>query len=173
MVGSAVHRVLEIFDLAAEPAAELARQRERLGAHLGQHALPEELPATLAAAREVLDGLREGKLLRRLRALAPHVVARELPLLLPPTDQQTGAVGFVSGAIDLLYRDPADGRLVVADFKTGSEGEAEELVAAYRRQGSHYVEAVRQALGLEQAPRFELWFLERDEIVEVEARGAG
>jgi ATP-dependent exoDNAse (exonuclease V) beta subunit len=147
--GTAVHRVLEALRLDGDVRAELAQQAERI---------PEEL----ARAREVLARLSEGPLLARLRALRDHVVARELPVLLPAEPEGDGAVGFVAGAIDLLYRDPATNEFVVVDYKTdrvAGEAALAERAARYAGQAAHYRRAVQEALDLPQPPRFELWFL--------------
>jgi ATP-dependent exoDNAse (exonuclease V) beta subunit len=91
------------------------------------------------------------------------VVARELPVWLEPTDAAPGEpVGFVAGAIDLLYRDPESGALVVADYKTDAvEGvDLAAHAAKYTGQGAAYVRAVARALALAEPPRFELWFLQ-------------
>jgi len=101
-------------------------------------------------------------LLARLRQLAPHVVARELTVLLPPAGGDGGPAGYVSGRIDLVYLDPETGEPVVADYKTGRGETDDEIRAATARhaaQGAQYVRAVREALGLAKDPRFELWFL--------------
>jgi hypothetical protein len=37
--------------------------------------------------------------------------------------------------------------------------EIAERAAAYRAQGAEYQRALREGLGLDAAPRFELWFL--------------
>ena len=81
-------------------------------------------------------------------------------MLLPPAGGDGGAVGYVSGTIDLLYR-AADGGLVVADYKT-DQVEGDDLAsraAVYATQGAAYTRAVQEALGLPEPPRFELWFL--------------
>ena len=91
-----------------------------------------------------------------------HILARELPVLLAPEEEGEGPVGFVAGAIDLLYRDPESGELVVADYKSdavSSPSEARRKADDYRGQGERYVRAVQQALELPRPPRFELWFL--------------
>jgi ATP-dependent helicase/nuclease subunit A len=166
-VGSVVHRVLEELDLAAgapEPAVGLARQRERLEELIAPH-LREGEAAERARQRceTLLDRLERGALLARLAALRGQVVARELPVLLPPDPTAAdGPVGFVSGALDLLYRDPDTGTLVVADYKTDrAEGDAEvaELARAYAPQARLYARAVQEALDLPEPPRAELWFL--------------
>ncbi len=105
---------------------------------------------------------QEQGLLGRLRSLKEHVVARELDVLLAPEAGEAGPVGFVSGAIDLVYRDSDDGRLVVADYKTdsiASEADADERARLYEGQGRAYQRALREALDLSYTPRFELWFL--------------
>lgn len=160
--GTAVHRALETWDLTADPRAELERHLGMLPAMLAPLAEGEALEHAVPRARELLARFAAGPLLKRLRALGPHLLARELPVLLPPTGREGAPVGFISGAIDLLYRDPATGRLVIADYKT-DEVETEEDLAArarvYAPQGATYVRAMQEALGLGEPPRFELWFL--------------
>src|SRR3970282_1925050 len=98
-----------------------------------------------------------GALFRRFLSLGPRLLARELPVLLPPDE---GAVGYVSGAVDLVYPD-APGPLV-ADLKTDRlEGESElaERAAVYGPQEALYTRALQEALGLDHPPRTELWFL--------------
>jgi ATP-dependent exoDNAse (exonuclease V) beta subunit len=123
---------------------------------------PDELETALARVGEVLERFVRGSLFTRLRELAPHVVARELPVLLPPEHRDTGPVGFVAGAIDLVHRDPATGELVVVDYKTDrveTEREVAERAKSYGAQGTEYQRALREALRLDAPPRFELWFL--------------
>jgi ATP-dependent exoDNAse (exonuclease V) beta subunit len=198
--GSAVHRVLEDLDLARlsdDPAGELARHRERLDEFLRPyfHGTSTETGASAsigeasAEARrrveEVLDRLGadtgEGGVLARLAALRDHVVSRELPVLLPAESESSeaagdGPVGFVSGALDLLYRDPESGDLVVADYKTdrveveGDLSALTDLVGAYAPQARLYARAVREALDLPEPPRAELWFLWAGRVVAVDQR---
>ena len=162
--GGAVHRALETWDLAADPGSETARQRELLPAYLGTLAEADVAARALPLAAELLEGFSKGPLLARLRDLREHVLARELPVLLPPSG---GAVGVVSGTIDLLYRDPTTGRLVVADYKTDDLSAVEARVEVYAPQGGVYVRALREALELQEDPRFELWFLRAERVVEV------
>jgi ATP-dependent helicase/nuclease subunit A len=160
--GGAVHRALESWDLAAEPREELARQRALLPSYLAAllgDAQPDRAERRAAA---LLDRFAAGPLLPRLRAIGDEVIARELPVLLPPGPGESSPVGYVAGAIDLLYRDVATGALVIADFKTDDvheEGSLAARAAAYAPQGAAYVRAVAEALGLAEPPRFELWFL--------------
>jgi ATP-dependent helicase/nuclease subunit A len=160
--GTAVHRALETWDLGADPRAELKRQLGMLPASLATLAEGEVLEHAVPRARDLLTRFAQGPLLERLRSLGSHLLARELPVLLPPTSREGAPVGFISGAIDLLYRDPATGRLVIADYKT-DEVETEEDLAArarvYTPQGATYVRALQEALHLTEPPRFELWFL--------------
>jgi ATP-dependent exoDNAse (exonuclease V) beta subunit len=118
----------------------------------------------------VLARFEQGPLLERLAVLQAHVVARELPVLLPAEAAGDGPVGFVAGAIDLLYRDPATNEFVVADYKTDRvEGDAAiaERAARYAGQAAHYRRAVQEALALARPPRFELWFLHAGAVVAV------
>ena len=173
-VGSAVHAVLEQLDLerlaTGELAAEMEYRRQALQADLARR-LPS---ADLAAARERAEGLirrfEEGPLAAKLASLADSVVARELPVLLPPReeDEDRSPLGFVAGAVDLLYRDPRTGNLVVVDYKTDEVETEEEILAragAYAPQGELYRRAVQEALRLPTPPRFELWFLHPGRVV--------
>ncbi len=170
-VGTAVHRALERLDAGVDPTAEHAEVLAALEDELIR-SLPEaERAAALARARELVERFLAGPLYTRLSEIAGGVVARELPVLLPPAvgDDQ-GPVGFLAGAVDLVYHDPASGALVVADYKTdriGSPAELDEKVALYASQGAGYVRAVEQALRLPASPRFELWFLDADVVREV------
>jgi ATP-dependent exoDNAse (exonuclease V) beta subunit len=171
--GTAVHRALERLD----PGLEAGAARERLGEALGDELISSLAPAARDAARARAGALLErflaGPLYVRWCRLAEHIVARELPVLLPPDDDPEdpeNPVGFVAGAIDLVYEDPDGGGLVVADYKTDrieSSAEMEAKAERYASQGAGYVRALEEALGLDAPPRFELWFLDADEVREV------
>lgn len=166
--GVAVHGVLEALDLAGGLAKQLAAASSSLRATLEGLVAPRALDDAVERAEAILARVAAGPLLARLQEIAPHVLARELPVLLPP-GVSDGPVGFVSGALDLVYRDPASGRVVIADYKTddvAGEGEVRERVAAYALQGAVYRRALQEALGLAEAPRFELWFLHTGRIEE-------
>ncbi|MEO7793475.1 MAG: UvrD-helicase domain-containing protein, partial [Thermoanaerobaculia bacterium] len=162
-LGVASHRALELEELAESSPADWRSAAE--AAFLGE--LPGASSGDRRRLHSELDLLAASPLLARLRALRPAVLARELPLL-------TGAAGStaldgVVGTLDLLYRDPASGETVVADFKTDEmEPEAATAVAGkvarYRPQLELYGRAVQQALGLDRAPRLELWLLRADRI---------
>jgi ATP-dependent exoDNAse (exonuclease V) beta subunit len=87
--------------------------------------------------------------------------------VLVPPEPGAGPAGYVSGVVDLVYRDPASGELVIADYKTDrlEEAGAQERSAAYRGQGAVYQTALRDGLGLVYTPRFELWYLRADVCV--------
>ncbi len=180
--GTAVHRALETWDLAADVEVERARQIEDLPGTLAAMAGidPETRHAAEVRARGLLEAFAEGPLVERLRTLGPKILARELPVLLPaPEDRrtetvvETGPVGFISGAIDLLYREEREGtdRFVIVDYKTDdvqNDAEIEARAAAYAPQGAHYTRAIRDALGLAELPRFELWFLAAGSVVRLD-----
>ncbi|HEX6863406.1 MAG TPA: 3'-5' exonuclease, partial [Thermoanaerobaculia bacterium] len=159
--GGAIHRALEEWDLAAASAEETARQRALLPAYLSALVEGDELGTALPLANKLLDLFAAGPLLDLLRGLKDHLIARELPVLLPPGTGDGSPVGVVAGTIDLLYRDPRTGTLVIADYKTddASGSEIEKRAAVYAPQGALYARAIREALGLDHEPRFELWFL--------------
>lgn len=166
LLGTAVHRIFEEWNLRADPATELAAARDRLAACLTAWLPPEDLDPVLARGTAVLDRFAGGELWRRWLTVVPHVVARELPLLLPaPVDDL--ALDCVSGAIDLLFRDPADGAWVIADYKTDqieTEADLAARAAVYAPQERVYATALRQALDLPEPPRTELWFLWADRL---------
>jgi ATP-dependent exoDNAse (exonuclease V) beta subunit len=127
---------------------------------------PAAREAALARGRELLERVAGGKLLARLRELGAGALHRELPVLLPASEQDA-PVGYISGVVDLVYRDPETGEIVVADYKTDRiEGETElrEAARRYAPQGAVYQRALREGLRLDYTPRFELWFLHADRI---------
>lgn len=171
-VGTAVHALLET--LPADPAigdAAWHQTLKDLEARLRAE-LPEERAASaIADALEVLEGFRSGPLWTRFCELGPHLVGREIPFIATPEQLgEVGAVGFGVGAIDLLYRDPESGELVVTDWKSdrvAKRSEIEQRIERYRTQGDAYVRAVADALALATPPRFELWFLRAGLVVPV------
>jgi ATP-dependent helicase/nuclease subunit A len=166
--GGAIHRALEEWELAADPRREAGRQRSLLPAYLAALVEGDELERALPLAEALLDTFAGGPLLERLRSLEGNLLARELPVLLPPGDSDRSPVGVVTGAIDLLYRDPRDGRIVIADYKTDeveAGGGIEARAAVYAPQGALYRRAIREALELAEEPRFELWFLRAGRVI--------
>ena len=165
--GSALHGILERLDLAGDLRAQLAAARSSLAVVMEGLIGPERRGEAVRRAGEILARLAAGPLPARLAAIAPHVLARELSVLLPPEDAG-GPVGFVAGAIDLLYRDPASGELVIADYKSDEvtgDDEVAARAASYAPQGAVYRRAVALALRPPRPPRFELWFLHAGIVV--------
>jgi ATP-dependent helicase/nuclease subunit A len=165
-VGTAVHasleRLAEPFDERALAVA-VAAPRAALKAAVGAG----DAMTAMTRFDEHLKRLVGGPLWPRLQQRLAAAVARELPVLLRPADD-AGPVGYIAGVVDLLYRDPQTGTLVVADYKTDAVEpgpDLEDRVAAYALQGRVYVRAVQEALRLATTPRFELWFLAADRIV--------
>ena len=166
--GSAVHRALELIDLRADIGGELARQRERLAADLAGAGVGSAEAEAMRRAETIIARLAASRMAARFAEIAPGIVARELPVLLPPGDDPGAPVGFVAGTIDVVYRDPSSGELVIADYKTDDvQGDAEVAARAalYASQGAVYQRALQEALGLPAPPRFELWFVQADRIV--------
>jgi len=170
--GTVVHRALELMDFAADPAAELTRLAPSLRATAALEGDAGDADGcALDEATELLRAFAAGGLFPRVRALAGRVVARELPIwvdaaLVPSAAGSAPPVDAFAGTIDLLYRE-ADGRYVVADWKTDAALDEDALrarAARYAMQGRVYVRAVQAALGLDHAPRFELWFLRAGQV---------
>ena len=116
----------------------------------------------------MLKRLVESPIWERLYALRDHFVGREVPVLVPPIELMRSAVGYVSGVIDLVYRDPDDDTIVVVDYKTDRVDSLEAffpLAQCYERQGQIYSYAIKDALALDHEPRFELWFLSHGTIL--------
>ena len=111
-LGVALHRALELEELAERAPGDWRSAVE--------WAFVAELPAASASDRGRLHGelerLAGSPLLSRLRALRTAVLARELPLLAGAAE--TAALDGIVGTLDLLYRDPVTGEIVIADFKT-------------------------------------------------------
>jgi ATP-dependent helicase/nuclease subunit A len=101
--GTLVHRFLESLDLDADVAAQLADAPAALARLIAAVDTGSADPAAVARRAEaVLARLAGSPLAARLAAIAPHVVARELPVLLPPfacpPDRSGGSRGAESGA---------------------------------------------------------------------------
>ena len=166
-VGSALHRMLELFDLTSDdPDAELEARRQAECARLDT-VLTNENDVKTAEQRllRITHAFRNGPLWPRFLTILPHIAARELPVILPPSNA-SAAVGAVSGFIDLVYRDPDTAELVVADYKSDEADHITERAAAYAHQGEVYCQALCDALELRSPPRFELWFLAASTIVQ-------
>lgn len=170
--GSAVHRFLERLDPGADPADERRRLAPEIERTLAGELEGRAVDDARSRADELLDRfLAGGSLLSCLRAIAPSILARELPLVVgAPPDSCAGPVAAAVGTLDLLYRDPEDGRAVVVDFKTDrvvTDGAASERIAHHAPQLRAYGRAVARALALDRLPRLELWLLEIDARFEV------
>ena len=168
IVGSAVHTLLETLDLEQNLSPQVAARRDAIIADVARGLGETEAAAAAQRAGELLDLLASGACLERMAALAPRVVAGELPVLLWAEGSDEALNAVVSGIVDLVYRDPDDGRLVVADYKTDrvdGEAELEERRRVYEPQVRTYARALSKALALDHEPHTELWFLGSDRIV--------
>lgn len=163
-VGTAVHRALELLDLEAEPIGALRTQIEGLADAVRGFVPQARLIEVVRTARELLEEADRRGILYELFDRREQILGREVPVLLP--DHESG--GAIVGTLDLLYRDPNTGQLVVADFKTDalqSQEEFEQRREHYLAQGRVYQDAVALMFPEEEAPAFELWFLSANRIV--------
>jgi ATP-dependent helicase/nuclease subunit A len=169
-VGDAFHRMLESWDLQAKPDRELQRQRQKQIRWLQAEIPTESLSAARARFDALLDRFRTGQFWDRFLSLRELPLAREVPVLLPAQNSGTGPVGYISGFIDLLYRDPQTSRWVVVDYKTDrleTESEIDERGQIYASQEAVYAHALREALSLDADPATQLWFIWPDHLMEV------
>ena len=166
-IGTAVHRLLETINLGADLQTQVGESRDRLVTEV-VIGLDQDLVAEAEKALDdLLTSLAAGSCLATLSALAPAVMARELPVF-GWEDGENAPGAVVSGIVDLVYRDPDDGRMVVADYKTDSidsDAALEERRDVYRPQVQAYAGILHDALDLEEDPHTELWFLAADTIV--------
>ena len=133
-IGSAVHRVLELVDLANPTAEEIIRLAELACAE-------SEIPALV---KDVASRARTA-----LRADVVHQAGqsgrawREVCVIVRDGDR------YVEGYIDLLA-EASSGRLVVVDYKTDRVDSAEDIAekeAHYAPQLAQYQSAVRAVVG--------------------------
>jgi ATP-dependent exoDNAse (exonuclease V) beta subunit len=168
-VGTAVHRFLERLAPASDWGAVRRRQGAELGALLARR-LPAEAARTAAEAElgQILDRLAAGPLRERFDGLAGRIVARELPLLLPPPAGDVAPLGALTASVDLLYLDPEDGALAIADYKTDRLEDDALLLARHGPQLRLYAEGLAAALALPRPPRAELWLLRHGRVLRLE-----
>jgi len=170
-IGTAIHGLLETVDLAADLRAQVEESGGRLVAAVVDGLDDDQLREAEKTIHNLLATISGGGCLERLTAVAQAVIARELPIF--GWEEGEDAPGtVVSGIVDLIYRDPDDGRLVVADYKTGAlddETAIEERARVYEPQVAAYARILRAALELEEEPHTELWFLAADRIVRLSA----
>ena len=164
-VGTAIHALIEQID-NVESANRVLRA-DGVSAALAK-AYGGDPVSNSAQARAILlaERFRSGSLLQRLCRM--EILGREVPILLDGGSD--GPVAGWVGALDLLYRNPATGQVVVADFKTDAVDATDLSFAAraHQEQGRIYVETVRRAMGLDYTPNFEVWFLDADAYVVLE-----
>jgi ATP-dependent helicase/nuclease subunit A len=147
-VGTALHELLERWDFASrDQARTLLRAAVTRAARLSSAAEGE----VAADADAALESLLASGLPAALRSV--EILGRELPLLFRDSDGRAW-----SGTIDLLYRDPADGGLVVADYKTDKQPDGQAR-ARYRAQLEVYARGVARLFPAERPPRLELVWL--------------
>jgi ATP-dependent exoDNAse (exonuclease V) beta subunit len=129
-LGSAVHRIMELCDLADE--SSLGRVAAAVALELGRPDLTEEAAALAGACWRAAP-------VRAAAAADPASVHRELPVGALLNDV------VVSGAVDLLYRD--GDQWIVVDYKTDRDADETVLRQRYTPQGAAYAVAVEAATG--------------------------
>ena len=164
MVGTLIHEFLERLSQTEEEHYYVLLEQLP---HWLTRGTVEEKERAVEGALGILETWKDSELMKRFRSI--QIRARELPLLITSGAEEEPTT--LSGTIDLLYQD-TNGQWVVADYKSDhlpSETTLETYGERYLQQGALYVQAVQEALGLSTLPRFELWFLRADRIVEIPA----
>lgn len=165
LAGSIVHRVLERVDLAL-PLEDALKQAIRIGpVHAVGIGRREDWIEAWKRAAEILNEVAKGPLPSRFDAIREHILARELPILTRPALLSEKDADVASGVVDLVYRCPTSGRIVVADYKTDLLATKEQALDKYEGQLKAYALALRDAWGLDATPRSELWLLRMGDIV--------
>ena len=160
MVGTLVHRFFEtLLDDDGNPDADWRAQLR----DWAESELPGDASALFAETETIIGHFLKGQLRELWQTIT--IVGREVPIVV---EYNLPSPRVLTGSIDLVYRDASD-RWVIADYKTdhaptGGDGELEEK---YRPQGTAYCRAVQHALGLSTLPRFELWMIRSDTVLEV------
>jgi len=152
LVGDLCHKVLQYWDFGGKEDLEAAVAGA--AAKLQSRHPVADWPGVLDESAEILKTFLRSD---PAKALAEaDILGRELPFVM----KRDGAV--MRGTIDLVYR--KDGRLVVADYKTGRPGkDFKEYARRYARQGRAYVDAVGGDAG------FEVIFLRAGRAVSVDS----
>jgi ATP-dependent exoDNAse (exonuclease V) beta subunit len=129
----------------------------------------EQVPAVLARFDLLLDRFRQGQFLERWTAMAGNALAREVPILVPPLEPDSGPVGFITGFIDLLHQHPESGHWIIVDYKTDQveeRADLEDRAGTYLLQEAVYSRAIQESLNLERPPTTQLWFIWPDVLWE-------
>jgi ATP-dependent helicase/nuclease subunit A len=160
-LGTALHDVLERWDFRQPEAARALLPAAVTSAARLTGVEPESLTR---AAQPLLETLLKSELPASLARV--EILGRELPLLLRDADGKAW-----SGTLDLLYRDPANGRLVVADYKSDAAPDADTR-ASYRAQLEVYARGVARLFPGDAPPELELIWLRsgQRERLRVESR---
>lgn len=159
VVGTAIHMLLEGMPVTGSTEGSLTEAKLAMALMVcGRGKAPSKKARDRALS--LLSGLDGGKL--RARFESSEILGTEVPLLMASNAE--GPVGAWVGSIDLLYRCQDTNEVVVADYKTDRVGNQDPKAVAehHRAQGAVYADAVQAALGLEHAPRFEVWLIEKD-----------
>jgi ATP-dependent exoDNAse (exonuclease V) beta subunit len=167
VIGSTIHRIMENLDLDGDLSVQLRECLEKGLSDIDSGIDRDFISDAHERLGDLIDRIAGGNSLQHLASMASGVVGREIAIVAPPQEDR-GPTGAVTGFVDLVYRDPDDGRLVVADYKTDAiEGEEalSERARIYEPQVRTYARALNKALDLDAEPHVELWFLAADRIV--------
>jgi ATP-dependent exoDNAse (exonuclease V) beta subunit len=178
-VGTAVHDALEHLDLDASHVEQVTQALDRVRFSLEHQATraawtDEVRERALAEGGQRIQEVCAGPFLGHLVALRDQILGRELPVILKANPADEGPTSHLNGSLDLVYKDPETGRLVVVDYKTdllAPDAVHGEPSPSYLIQGRSYQQALKSALGLALTPHFALWYLRTGHIVHCDHDG--
>ena len=161
VVGTAIHKLLEDLAKGSSDLSDAALNAAICW--VSGNVAPSAKAWTRACA--LRDVLVDGALMHRLGLI--EVLGTEVPMLM--TADLEGPTSAWTGSIDLIYRCPETHKIVVADYKTDHIGSRDPsaVAAHHAAQGRVYTQAVKQALGLDVQPVFEVWLVEIDRRIAV------
>ncbi len=153
-VGRLCHRVLQDWDYRR--AGDLSAAVSRALLALARLDAGADWEAARSIAEPMLKKFLSSGLAEELARV--DILGREVPFF--HAEGET----VVRGAIDLIYRDPADGALVVGDYKSEpvDERSRERALESHAAQGRAYAQAVEKAWG--KTARFRVLFLRRPDL---------
>ena len=149
LIGELCHRVLEGWDFKAGKGSGLEKALASAHTALARSHPGAQWELVLRESAKILGPFLKSPLAKELAEA--DIIGRELPFLCPAGNQ------VLRGTMDLLCRQ--EGRLIIADYKTGAPGSAKDKssLARYKTQGRAYVQAVKKATG--ETAEFRLVFL--------------
>lgn len=161
LFGTLVHRILEQWDFADDPAKLIDMAESECAAMVAKDS--NKYNGISLAVKEMLEVFTQSDIFQILREAT--TIGREIPFTIPwPTSESRHSV--MEGIIDLVYR--LSGDIWIADYKTDhiAAEEIEDRAKEYQLQAQIYTEAVSKCLGV-RPKGFQFIFLRTGTVVSI------